>query len=95
MTTDDLRTRAREAAGMLYPEPQDDSLTYPHSAVRGYMRAALTKGALWHAAGRSFSWSHPSPEHAACFPTSQSGLGHPPTSRAARQRAPLVKAARM
>ena len=49
-TTDDLRTRAREAAEWLYPEPQYDSLTYPHGAVRGYMRVAFIKGALWHAA---------------------------------------------
>ena len=48
--TDDLRTRAREAAEWLYPEPQYDSLTYPHGAVRGYMRVAFIKGALWHAA---------------------------------------------
>ena len=48
--SDDLRTRAREAAEWLYPEPQHDSLTYPRGSVRGYMRGAFTKGALWHAA---------------------------------------------
>src|SRR5699024_5546544 len=51
MTTDDLRTRAREAAAILYADPvKDSAAVYTRHALRYYQRGAYEAGYLAHAA---------------------------------------------